>query len=170
MIEAARSHVAQRRRGGDPDAAIAKRLVEVLAATDIATIVAFDHFVWERMAEAYRWDLWAVAYLMNGGCSDDGFDYFIGWLVGQGRERFTAALRDPERAAEGLGPEQEPFSNEDVLGIGVNAYRRLTGSDQVNDFYAVHRRRVRRKLVGKPFDEETVMAEHPALARFWAGD
>jgi hypothetical protein len=29
--------------------------------------------------------MWVAAYLMNGGCSDDGFDYFRGWLIAQGR-------------------------------------------------------------------------------------
>jgi hypothetical protein len=31
-------------------------------------------------------DQWGAAYLANGGCSDDGFDYFRGWLIGQGRK------------------------------------------------------------------------------------
>ena len=35
----------------------------------------------QRLAEAYRWDIWAIAFIINGGCSDDGFEYFRGWLV-----------------------------------------------------------------------------------------
>lgn len=37
---------------------------------------------------SYRQDLWAVAYTVLGGCSDDGFDYFRFWLVARGKEVF----------------------------------------------------------------------------------
>ncbi len=157
---------ARKKRNDDLDSLVAARLVEVLAKTDIATITRFDHFVRERMAEAYRWDLWGVAYVMNGGCSDDGFDYFLGWLVGQGRERFTAALQFPELAAAGYGPDQEPFSNEDVLGIGAAAYAELTGSADVSDFYDVYVQSIKRSVVGTPFDEDEIMTRYPSLARF----
>lgn len=139
------------------------RLVDVLASTDIPSIVAFQRFV---RAEAYRWDLWAVAYVMNGGCSDDGFDCFLGWLVGQGRERFSASLRYPELAAAGYGPEDEPFANEGMLNVGWLAYRKLTGATQSSDFHVVYGRRVPRQLAGEPFDERTVYRDHPSLARF----
>ena len=42
--------------------------------------------------------LWDAAYLINGGCSDDGFDYFRGWLVDQGRETFERCLAEMRRA------------------------------------------------------------------------
>ncbi|MBL8739469.1 MAG: DUF4240 domain-containing protein [Myxococcales bacterium] len=151
----------------DLDAATARRLVEVLAQTDIPTIVAFHQFVRERMAEAYRWDLWAVAYIMNGGCSNDGFDYFIGWLVGQGRERFSASLSYPELAAAGYGPDDEPFTNETMLGVGSMAYRRLTGATTSADFYVAYTCPVPRKIAGVPFDENTVYRDHPDLGRFY---
>ena len=163
MIAEARAAAPRR---GDVDGTVAEELVEALARTGIPTIVAFHRFVRERMAEAYRWDLWAVAYIMNGGCSDDGFDYFLGWLVGQGRERFSAALRYPELAAAGYGPDDEPFSNEDMLAVGWNAYRKLTGATHLSDFYVVYTQPTPRRLVGKPFDEDTVYRDHPALARF----
>jgi hypothetical protein len=166
LVDDARVAARRRRKGGDVDGRVANHLVEVLARTDIATITRFDAFVRARLAEAYRWDLWGVAYVMNGGCSDDGFDYFLGWLVGQGRERYAAALRQPELAAEGCSPADEPFSNEDMLGIGWSAYRRLTGSKDVQDFYDVYVKATRRRIAGTPFDEDTIMTRYPSLARF----
>ena len=32
-----------------------------------------------------------------GGCSDDTFDYFRGWLLYQGKETYEACIEDPER-------------------------------------------------------------------------
>ncbi len=45
-----------------------------------------------------------MAYIINGGCSDDGFDYFLGWLIAKGRKYFEAALVNPERAGDGAEP------------------------------------------------------------------
>ncbi|MER7341367.1 DUF4240 domain-containing protein [Streptomyces sp. NPDC000075] len=38
-----------------------------------------------------------TAHGANGGCSDDGFDYFCGWLITQGPEAFERVVADPGR-------------------------------------------------------------------------
>jgi hypothetical protein len=53
------------------------------------------------IATAHRWDLWGAAYIMNRGCSDDGFVYFRGWLISQGFDRYHAALKRPDSLAIG---------------------------------------------------------------------
>ncbi len=62
-------------------------------------------FVNERIRDAFRSDLWAVADIMNGGWSDDGFDYFLGWLVLRGKQAYEAALANPEDVAKGVSPD-----------------------------------------------------------------
>ena len=47
-------------------------------------------------AKAYRHDLWAVAYIVMGGCSDDCFMDFRKWLVTRGKETYEAALSDTD--------------------------------------------------------------------------
>lgn len=69
----------------------------------------FDHILNEKMALAYRWDLWAVAYIINGGCSNDSFMDFRAWLISQGKELFENALRSPEAVAEAVQPGEETF-------------------------------------------------------------
>lgn len=59
-------------------------------------IVDFQCRYYDCYERAYRWDLWGAAYLINGGCSSDGFEYFIGWLIAQGQETFESVLKDPE--------------------------------------------------------------------------
>lgn len=59
--------------------ALTALLLEV-PATDI---MAFDRLFEYHVDQAYRNDLWAAAYIINGGCSDDGFEYFRRWLIGQ---------------------------------------------------------------------------------------
>jgi hypothetical protein len=61
-----------------------------------ADLIGFEVIYREKLHAAYNWGLWGAAYIINGGCSDDSFDYFCDWLISQGRETFDAALEDPE--------------------------------------------------------------------------
>ena len=68
------------RSEGDPDAhleALRMGLSELSAEEVISFEVAFRRC----LNEAYTWDLWGAAYVVQGGCSDDGFEYFRRWLV-----------------------------------------------------------------------------------------
>jgi hypothetical protein len=83
----------------------ADRLVKRLAKLPTPEILDFEHHWVSCLAEAYRWDLWGAAYLINGGASDDGFEYFCRWLVLQGRKVFEAAITDPDSLATAVGPD-----------------------------------------------------------------
>ncbi|UUU22121.1 DUF4240 domain-containing protein [Streptomyces sp. DSM 40750] len=121
------------------DEAVAERAAALLAARPVAEIVAAQQVLWDLMAESYRAPLWAAAYTINGGCSDDGFDYFRGWLILQGREVFERVVADPDSLAE-LPVVQEaaeewlPVECEDTLGIAWDAHRTATGEDMPDGF------------------------------------
>lgn len=139
-------------------------LVELLSTTLSADeVLAFDRFLQERIRDAFRADLWAVAYIMNGGCSDDGFDYFLGWLICRGKKHYEAALANPEDAAKGVSPDDEPFENESVYYAPSHAWAALTGKPR-DDYYKIAPS-VGRSLKGELFDEDTVYDEHPKLAK-----
>ena len=71
--------------------------LEQLSADDVKAFCnEFDHAI----HVAYSWDLWGAAYVIHGGCSDDGFEYFRRWLVSRGRERFERAVRDADSLAD----------------------------------------------------------------------
>ncbi|WP_105972067.1 DUF4240 domain-containing protein [Streptomyces geranii] len=127
-----------RERAADPDAsgAVAGEASALLAARPAEEIVAAQQVLWDLMADSYTNPLWAAAYLVNGGCSDDGFDYFRGWLIAQGREVFERVVADPDtlaelpvvRSAAADGPEPElDLEGEDVLSIAWNAHIAATG-------------------------------------------
>jgi uncharacterized protein DUF4240 len=55
---------------------------------------------YEKMRGAlYRWDLWAAACLIGGGCSDDGFIDFRAGLIARGREWYYRAAASPDNLA-----------------------------------------------------------------------
>ncbi len=145
---------------------VAESLVRTLADRDPEVIEAFDIALAGLVAESYLTELWAAAYLINGGASDDGFDYFRGWLIAQGRDVFEAAVADPDSLAEvpavrAAIAEGEELECEAMLGVAWDAYAAATEEDLPD--------------AGKPplpelgpmwdFDDEDAMREHlPRLA------
>ncbi|MGW1106233.1 DUF4240 domain-containing protein [Streptomyces sp. NPDC002540] len=130
LIDAARARVT------DPaDAeAVAERACELLAARPVEEIVAAQQLFWDLMATSYRAPLWAAAYTINGGCSDDGFDYFRGWLIAQGRDVFERVVADPDTLAElpvirAAAAEREEMECESMLAVAWRAHRAATGEN-----------------------------------------
>ncbi|NUT32717.1 MAG: DUF4240 domain-containing protein [Hamadaea sp.] len=96
LVEQAR---AERGLAGSSPQAVAERMAQLLAQRDPAEIVAFAQPWSDIVTDSYRADLWAAAYVVNGGASEDGFDYFRGWLIAQGRAAYEIALLDPDSLA-----------------------------------------------------------------------
>jgi hypothetical protein len=119
-------------RPASPDE-VAGRAVAELATRDAEEIVAWGRHLDKVMAASGKEDLWAAAYLINGGCSDDGFDHFRGWLIAHGREAVARAVREPDSLAEmpavrAAASSGAVFEAEAVLTIAEEAYSQVTGS------------------------------------------
>lgn len=120
LIESARG-------SGDVDESV-EAVADAVRSLDPQEIVDFDRHLYELMAASYSWDIWGAAYLINGGCSDDGFDYFRGWLILQGQGVFEQALRDPDSLAD-LEILEEDVECEDLLYVAYEAYEAATGKE-----------------------------------------
>jgi len=78
---------------------------------------------------AHTWDMWGAAYLICGGCAEEGFAYFCGWLMAQGSEVFRQAVDHPDSLAEYL-PDYEGddiFEDEALLAAPLVAFEEKTG-------------------------------------------
>ena len=121
-------------------------------------ILAFCRHLDECLAESYRYDLWAVAYIVNGGCSDDGFEYFRGWLISQGREYFETALTQPERAADHAEPGRDDYECEDILYTAPTLYHQIVGQP-----LPLSEVRWPSQPIGTPWSDDDLEALYPAL-------
>lgn len=115
-------------RSEDDPYAHAAALQAALAERTADDIVHFERHMSDLMESSYTWSLWGAAYLINGGCSDDGFDYFRGWLITQGRSAFEDALADPDSLAD-LPALEEEVECEDVLYVARSAYESVVGTE-----------------------------------------
>ncbi len=134
------------------------RLLELLQRTlereSQQAIVDFDQLLHEQMAKSYTRDLWAAAYIINGGCSDDGFEYFRAWLIACGKEIFENALKDPETLAEIAPPDVEL---EALLYVAGKAYMAKTKTGFVPPA------RPKIELTGEEWEEADLPAKFPRL-------
>ena len=105
----------------------AEVLENVLAQRPADAIRAFAVHWGELMNEAYRRDLWAAAYVILGGCSDDGFTDFRYWLIGRGEAVYRAARSNPDTL---VGAASESFPSYEELGYAAHrAYESVTGEE-----------------------------------------
>lgn len=76
-----------------------QQIRERLSALDASDIASYQEHFDRAVAAAYHWNLWAAAYIIKGGCSDDGFIDFRYGLISRGRNVFEAAVKDPDSLA-----------------------------------------------------------------------
>jgi hypothetical protein len=151
--------VDQSRRGTKDVDEQMERLFALVRELDPPEILEFDRCFLECVKDAFRGDLWAAAYIINGGCSDDGFDYFLGWLIALGRINYETALGNPERAGDCVEPGDFAECGK-IWSVAARAYEDKTGK---TDFYETAPK-VYRTLIGELFEEDKVEALYPELA------
>lgn len=73
-----------------------RNLIELINALSDDELIGFRYW-WDYFShKLYRQDLWAAAYIVRGGCSDDSFEYFRNWLILQGRQAVYNALQNAD--------------------------------------------------------------------------
>jgi Protein of unknown function (DUF4240) len=92
--------IEQARSTTHDDEHLVERVATALLALPTEEILDFEEHLSEAEHRAYRWEVGGAAYLINGGCSDDGFQDFRAWLVAQGRDTFTRGVADPDSLTE----------------------------------------------------------------------
>ncbi|MGX6605091.1 DUF4240 domain-containing protein [Micromonosporaceae bacterium Da 78-11] len=113
---------------------VATRAIADLATRDPEEIVAWGLHLDKVMVASGTEDLWAAAYLINGGCSDDGFDNFRGWLIAHGRDAVARSVKSPDSLAEmpavrAAAENGAAFEAEEVLSIASAAYEQATEAE-----------------------------------------
>ena len=151
------------RKAADGDAeeqidALAEKL-EPLAPDEI---VEFDRILSEYHDRAYDRDLWAAAYIIGGGCSDDGFMDFRGWLISRGEKVYEAALADPESLAKVVGPDDE-CQVEGYQYVASRVWEEKTGKDMTE--FPRHAFERKSEPSGADWEEDDLDERFPKLCK-----
>lgn len=130
---------AKRQAAGELEA-FAPALTQQLEALEPEDILLFQTIFEQYYELCNKSKLWAAGYLVNGGCSDDGFDYFRGWLIAQGKQVYLNALRDPDSLTDTDIRDDNCELEEILSGCAISAYIKRVGSsgnemDDYDTFY-----------------------------------
>jgi hypothetical protein len=145
-----------RARAGNNINARVDELREALSSLELNELQQFQNIYDELIRRSYRWDLWGAAYLMNGGCSDDGFRYFRDWLISEGHATFDKALLNPDSLAE--LPRVEIAELELFGHVALEQFEKKGGGELDRDFPTEIS-----ALAGKQWDEEQLPSLFPRL-------
>lgn len=112
----------------DPDEQL-EAIEEKLSAIKPEELITFDELLDDCVIKAYTQDVWGAAYLMNGGCSDDGFLYFRLWLVARGKKVFDAALANADSLASQADPDRDDLGLEELMYLAPQLYEQALGTE-----------------------------------------
>ena len=152
--------IEQARKSAEDVYEVAANVEDILTALTAEEIVSFSQHQCDLLAEAHRKDLWAVAYIVNGGCSDDGFMDFRGWLMANGRKRWEAALKTPQIVGKWVEPDEAEC--QDILYVADHAYQAKAGKPFPDHLITV---RTPSEPVGNDWSEESLDDLYPELSK-----
>lgn len=141
IIESARTSAAA---SGSP---FDETLVDHLSRCPSQEILEYAERFDEVHDALYRWDVWAAAYLIGGGCSDDSFMDFRAGVIAAGRDWYERTDQDPDNLAEhpdvveaAKARSDEALFYEDVNYAAGDAFKRLAGNaDAFHEAWAQYR-------------------------------
>ncbi len=129
-------------------------------------IAGFEQMFLSLHHKLYDWGLWGVAYLLLGGCSDDGFVDLRSWVIGQGRDFYKRCQSDPRALASGALKDPEEIGDAELLAyVAFEAYEEATGRDLHEDYPDLGGLFDVGEPTGKPWaeDDEELEARYPGI-------
>lgn len=154
-------------------------LIEYLSQRPVEDIVTFEDIFRANYAKSYRADLWGAAYLINGGCSDDGFDYFRCWLIAKGKDAFQSALANPDNLSKYIHEDDFNFREydcEDLLNVGSKSFsKKSVSASKFRKILSVFRvstkiSESKESQLFEEFEEMTTHFPYPEISLDWDFD
>jgi len=104
-------------------------LVRRLQKLNPKDIVGFRLRTDKLLYDTYNSEMWCAGYIINGGCSDDGFEYFRNWVVSRGEDVYYKAKQNPDTLIEQVDEVAEFYEFEDFWFVALKAFKNKTGKD-----------------------------------------
>jgi hypothetical protein len=171
VVELARQRAKEKARGltvgrtenDRIDECIEDALYTVLSRLPSEEVAGFEDVFNRLHNAAYHHDLWAAAYIMNGGCSDDGFIDFRYQLIMKGRHVYEEAIRDAQTLTSTF-----VGGYEGVQYVPNKVYKEKTGREIPYGQFAPPAKPYRREPEGEQWKENDLPVRFPKLwAKYW---
>ena len=116
---------------GDDEDEYLEVVMHELSKLSLKEMVGFRLRTDKLLYDSYTSEMWCAGYLMNGGCSDDGFEYFRLWVISRGRKVYEAALANPDNLIDYIAEDAEVdfFEFELFWYAAIDAFEEATEAD-----------------------------------------
>jgi len=105
-------------------------LIQEISKLTLKEMIGFNLGTDKLLSDSYTSELWCAGYIIGGGCSDDGFEYFRNWLISKGKDVYYNALENPDSLI--TKNEREvlyDFEFESFSYVAFEAFKQKTGKD-----------------------------------------
>lgn len=116
---------------GDDEDEYLEVVMHELSKLSLKEMVGFRLRTDKLLYDSYTSEMWCAGYLMNGGCSDDGFEYFRLWVISRRRKVYEAALANPDNLIDYIAEDAEVdfFEFELFWYAAIDAFEEATEAD-----------------------------------------
>lgn len=109
------------------------KLISEISKLSMKDMIGFNLRTAKLSNQIYNSEMWCAAYIMNGGCSDDGFEYFKSWVISKGKEVYYKVQKNPDALIEYATLEMDEYEFEQFNYVAFDAYNKMTG-EQLYDY------------------------------------
>ena len=102
-----------------------------LSKLSLKEMIGFRLRTDKLLYDSYTSEMWCAGYLMNGGCSDDGFEYFRLWVISRGRKVYEAAMANPDNLIDYIDDDDEMdfFEFESFWYVALEAFEEAVDAE-----------------------------------------
>lgn len=104
-------------------------LIKEIEKLEINQIIGFRLRTDKLLYDTYNSEMWCAGYIMNGGCSDDGFEYFRNWIISRGKDVYYEAKKNPDSLISQFNENDEFYDFESFWYVALTAFENKTGKD-----------------------------------------
>jgi hypothetical protein len=107
-----------------------KNLINEISKLTPKQMVGFRLRTDKLLYDTYSSEMWCAGYIMNGGCSDDGFEYFRNWIISRGKDTYFKAKQNPDSLiSQKDNGEDEMYEFEHFWYVALEAFEKTTGKE-----------------------------------------
>ncbi|MDY3352379.1 DUF4240 domain-containing protein [Riemerella anatipestifer] len=107
-----------------------KLLISEISKLTPKQMIGFRLRTDKLLYDTYNSEMWCASYLMNGGSSDDGFEYFRNWVISRGKDVYYKAKENPDTLISQKDFGEEGFYEFELFWyVALEAFRQRTGQD-----------------------------------------
>lgn len=104
-------------------------LIEEIGKLTPTEMIGFRLRTDKLLYDTYNSEMWCAGYIMNGGCSDDGFEYFRNWVISRGKDAYYKAKQNPDSLISEVNESAEVYDFESFWYVALEAFEQKTGAD-----------------------------------------